>query len=101
MKPELTRHAKTRLKERCGSNKSSQEKIAATALEKGIKHSETAGSLRRYLDMLYLQERNANNIRVWGDKVYLFRVNRLITVLQLPQKYMRVCAKIREKEEES
>ena len=99
MKPELTRHSKTRLKERCGANKSSQEKIATTALEKGIKHAETSGSLRRYLDMLYLQERNANNIRIWGDKVFLFRADRLITVLQLPQKYMKVCSRIREREE--
>lgn len=100
MKPELTRHSKTRLKERCGATKSSQEKIAATALEKGIRHTETSGSLRRYLDMLYLQERNANNIRIWGDKVFLFRADRLITVLQLPQKYMQLCVRIREKKEE-
>jgi hypothetical protein len=85
------------MKERCGCNKSAHQKIAATALEKGITHAQTSGSLKRYLDSLFLKHRTANNLRIWGDKVFVFRGDVLITVLQLPQKYMDTCNKIRAK----
>ena len=91
----LTDHSAQRLKERCGSNKSSMQKTAETALEKGIQHSETSGSLKRYLDGLYLQHKNANNMRIWGDKLFLFCNVRLVTVLQVPTRYMKTCNKIR------
>lgn len=94
---ELTKHSKDRMKERCGLNKSAQQKAAETALAKGITHSDTSGSLRRYLDGLYLQKKNANNLRIWGDKVFVFHNERLITVLQVPNKYMGTCNKIRAK----
>lgn len=94
---QVNEHAAKRMKERCGSNKASVQKTAQTALERGITHAETAGSLKRYLDHLYLLHRKANNMRIWGDKVFIFRGESLITVLNLPQKYMGTCVKIQER----
>lgn len=94
---QVNEHAAKRMKERCGSNKSSIQKTAQTALERGITHAETSGSLKRYLDHLYLQHRKANNMRIWGDKVFIFYGESLITVLNLPQKYMATCNKIQER----
>lgn len=96
---QLTDHSRDRMKERCGANKSSMDKIAKTALDQGIRHEDTAGSLHRYLDHLYLQRNRANNLRIYGDKVYLFYDDSLITVLQLPQKYMKTCNQLRKKAE--
>ena len=95
----VTKHAEDRLKERSGISKSSLEKVTRTALEKGIRHDETIGSLRRYIDSLFLSRMIANNIRLWGDKVFLFRGETLITVTQIPHKYMRTVNDIREKKE--
>lgn len=93
----LTKHAKDRLKKRSGLSKSSMTRVADTALREGIRHRDTTGDLKRYLDGLYLKFRKDNNIRIWGDKVFMFRNNILITVLQLPPKYMRTVANIRDK----
>ena len=37
-------HAKTRIKERCGLGKDSGDRLAAIALEKGLKRNEANGS---------------------------------------------------------
>ncbi|MDD3029787.1 MAG: hypothetical protein PHS57_05865 [Alphaproteobacteria bacterium] len=74
-------------------------KVTNNAFDKGITHTQTSGSLKRYLDGLYLRERKANNIRIYGDKVFLFAGETLITVLRLPQKYKKTCDRIREKAE--
>lgn len=81
----ITTHAEDRLKERCGLNKKSIQRIAEKAYENGIRHCETKGNLRKWLDGVYLSERNANNLRLYGDKAFVFRDDILITVMQIPQ----------------
>lgn len=90
----LTKHAKHRSKERMGLNKEASDKAAQKALEVGIRHSETAGSLHRYLSRLFLTKKTANNIRIYAEKVFIFSGNVLITVLQLPNEYKKVVNKI-------
>ena len=85
----ITRHGRNRTHDRTGLPKRAVESNARRALECGIKHSETSGPLRRYCDSLYLKERTANNIRIWGDCVYIFFDELLITVLNLPPKYRK------------
>lgn len=82
----LTEHARSRLKERCGLNKSSLQKMADRAFEEGISHKETVGTLNRWITSLYMQNKTANNIRLYGDKAYLFRGKVLITVIQIPSR---------------
>lgn len=83
----ITKHATKRGKERLGLQKQSIERNAARAYQCGLRHSETSGSLKRYLDSLYLKDRTANAIRIYGGYVYLFRSEKLITVLYLPNRY--------------
>jgi len=80
----VTNHAKQRAKERCGINNKSIERIAEKVLKQGITHNECTGQIRRWVDKLYLSEKKANNIRLYGDKAYLFNDNVLITILQIP-----------------
>ena len=85
----VTRHAKDRLKERNGLNKKSIERIAKRALEEGIPHSRTKGQLNKWITARYFSNQSANNIRLYGDKAYIFNNEILITVLQIPARLMK------------
>lgn len=75
---------------------SSCDKVAALALQHGIRHAEARGAFGRYLDRLFLLKRTANHIRVYGDFIYLFNGQRLVTTFPLPHKYKSVVRKIKE-----
>ena len=73
-------HAKTRIKERCGLGKDSGDRLAAIALEKGLKRNEANGQLKRYMDKLYFTNPDAGNIRIYAEKVWIFSEDKLVTV---------------------
>jgi sugar diacid utilization regulator len=81
----VTKHAKKRMKERCGVKSKSVDKMAERAYFTGMTHSDAKGALRKYCDMVYLSYRDANQIRLYGDKVYIFKNTYLITVFNLPR----------------
>lgn len=81
---ELTQHAIERSKERLNLNERSLLRLAEKALETGKKHSECKGKLRKYLDKLWLEYKTANNVRISGEVLFLFRDDRLITLYQIP-----------------
>jgi predicted HAD superfamily Cof-like phosphohydrolase len=91
----VTDHAEQRVKDRLGLSKTIANKVANKALEKGIQHKDVSGSLRRFLDGLYLQYCTANGIRIYNNKVFLFHGNVLITILDLPHKYFKTVEKIK------
>ena len=94
----ITDHGEERVRKRVGVPKGAVQAAAERAFENGIKREETSGSLRRYLDAEHHKE-NANNIRVWSEKVWIFYDKRLVTVFPLPQKYRKTVQKIRRGEE--
>lgn len=81
----LTAHAQQRLKERCGLQKKSKERIAAKVFKKGLSIEETNGSIRKWMTTVFYNNTNINNIRLYGDKIYLFADQTLITVLFVPK----------------
>ena len=84
----VTRHADKRMRQRIGINRSAVQKLASKAMSEGYTRHDFHGSLRRYLDSLYhYNNGEADNIRVWGEKVWLFSDTTLITVFELPQRY--------------
>jgi len=93
----ITNHGKERIKKRIGVSKSLSEKIAVKALEKGLKHSDTKGKLKKFLDGLYLSHKTANNMRIYARKIFLFRDNLLITVIDLPKQFHKTVDKINNK----
>lgn len=80
----VTNHAEKRTKRVVPSKKKAVE-IAEEAFEHGIRHEETTGRLKKYLDGLYFLKETANNIRIHHQKVFIFSNNVLITILNLPQ----------------
>ena len=97
----LTRHGKKRMKDRLGASKRSSDRIAEKALSLGITHAELTGSLCRYVDSIYLKKRTANNIRIYAQKIFLFRNDLLITVLPLPPKYFSCIEDLKQKKKTS
>lgn len=73
-----------------GLPKRSVERNARRALTEGIGHREANGALKRYIAWLYeLYDGNGNNIRIYGDKVWVFHDGILITVLNVPGQYRK------------
>lgn len=84
MAVEVSKHAEQRLHERSGLNHKSVQRMAEKAFENGITHSQTKGNLCKWVSGLYFNNKKANNIRLYGDKAYIFCGNVLVTVLQIP-----------------
>ena len=85
----LTKHALKRCKERCGWGHEASQRMATMALQDGLQHADARGGLKRYFDALYLTERSANNLRIYGRHVFVFCDDRLITVQYLERKFER------------
>lgn len=81
----VTHHAEERAKERLGWNKNAVTRMAQRAYKIGISHADTNGKLRKYFDKLFLMEHQANNVRIYGQVVYLFSDNRLVTLFIIPK----------------
>lgn len=82
----VTTHAKRRLKERCGVNKQSAVKMAERAFRQGISFDNAGDSIKKYISSVYLcHQKMCNNIRIYGDMVYIFDNQTLITVYPIPK----------------
>lgn len=83
----VTDHGEERMRKRCGLKKKAAERLAKIAFEKGITLEETTGELHSYLKAQQRYNGQANNIRVYGDKIYIFCNEYLVTVLNTPREY--------------
>lgn len=94
---QVTKHAKERLKERCGLNDKSSERMAKIAYEKGLRHGDLTGNLKKWVDKQYFYNRQANQVRLYGDKAYIFHNQKLITVIQIPHNLVKEVVRISKK----
>ena len=87
----LTAHAISRGKERLKWNENTLLKMAGRAYNMGVKHSDTKGSLNRYITSIWNKNKAVNNIRIYGENLFLFTDTKLITVYRLDHK---ICKKL-------
>jgi len=86
----VTAHAKKRLKERCGINKKSAVRMAERAFTEGISFYNAGELLQKYISSVYLRHNKmCNNLRIYGNTVYVFDNRTLITVYQIPQNILK------------
>jgi RNA:NAD 2'-phosphotransferase (TPT1/KptA family) len=85
----ITRHAYKRGKQRLGLKRKALQRMAKKALKKGDSHRDAKGAFKRYLDSVYYSHRNANNLKVYGHHIYLFRDATLITIYHVPTKFIK------------
>jgi len=94
---EITNHAYERARERCSLKEKSLNALATKAYEHGLHHKDTSGQLHKYITKLYLTHRNANQIRVYGEYVYIFNNQILITVFCIPNNLKKQVLKHKER----
>lgn len=80
----ISNHARQRMKERCGFNRKTQDRMAQKAFKEGITHKQTKGRLHKWVTSLFFKNCNANNIRLYGDNAYIFCGETLVTVIPIP-----------------
>ena len=80
----ITEHSFIRAKQRLGLNEQAFKKMAVKAYISGKAHDKVKGQLKDYITELYLRYKNANNVKIYGEVVYIFCNNVLITLYQLP-----------------
>lgn len=85
----ITEHAVLRAKERLGINKKSLDRLATKAYTKGICHADTKGTLNKYITSIWVQKKNCNNIRIFGEHLFLFSDNVLVTLYVIPSDLKR------------
>ena len=96
----VTKHAKYRMKQRCGIGKNSINKMAKKVYQLGVRHAETSGNLQKWVDSLYFYNKSANQIRLYGDMAYIFHNQKLITVIKVPENLVPDIVAIRRFKEE-
>ena len=77
--------------------KKAVERNAKLALEKGFTHKESKGRLRKYFDYLFLSHGRGANIRLYGNHVYIFTRDKLVTVIPIPNAYKATLKRAMEK----
>jgi hypothetical protein len=89
LEAEITTHAKKRAKQRMKWNKNVLQKMANKALNEGYQHSDTKGTVHRYLTKLWFDHQNANNMRIYGEDIFFFKDNLLITLYRMPHNIIK------------
>lgn len=89
-----TTHAYDRAKERLGWKSSVLDKMMLRAFENGVEHKDTKGTLNKYITKLWFEHKKANNVRIYGENIFFFHGNVLITLYRLETKlikYLKYC----------
>ena len=87
-----TDHAYKRARERLKWKKSTLDRMMVLAFDKGITHAAAKGTLEKYITKRWERNKSVNNIRIYGENVYFFSNNRLITIYRIPNyltKYLK------------
>lgn len=95
--PRLTKHSISRLEQRCGVTKKNAPVVAKRAFKSGIAHKDTSGDLHRFLDSIYLSQKKGTNMKIYGNAVFVFKEDTLITVISVPENLMDDVRKLRGK----
>ena len=92
MHMKVSRHAERRMRKRLGIGRDSCLRMAERIYEKGKKYSDTTGRLRRYIDFVRFKEGENKDfdVRVYGNYIYIYKEEVLITVYEIDKKLKRL-----------
>lgn len=85
----VTEHAYERAKERLNWRPKTLDKMAQRAFNEGVQHKDTKGTLHRYITKLRFKYKYCNNIRIYGENIYIFCDHKLITLYRLQAKLIK------------
>jgi hypothetical protein len=81
-KAKTTIHGYARTAQRCRVVGAEAKRMVDMAYKNGIPVSETYGALQKYLESKSFK--NHSEVKVYGNRVYIFKENALITVCPMP-----------------
>lgn len=80
----ITDHAYDRARKRLKWSSSTLNRMINRIYYEGISSKNSKGTLKIYFEKLNNRNSQCNNIRIFGNSVFFFMNNRLITMLPLP-----------------
>ena len=84
MMTNISKHGAMRMRQRMGIPKKATQRIAERAFERGLKREDAKGAVRKWMNDSFYAYGTGDNMRMYGDKLYIFCDNTLVTVLQVP-----------------
>jgi len=86
----VTKHAYDMGKSRLSLKKNSISNIAKKAFNTGLSHHQAKGSLKKYVTKLFFKNKKANNIKIYGENVFIFSNNILVTLYRIPSDLIKI-----------
>lgn len=90
----ITRHAFQRAKERLGLSQDAFRRISAMAFCYGMPGEKTKGRLRQFIESKNYHNPD-NIVRLYGENLFIFKHDFLVTVYQLPRELKEYYFKIK------
>ena len=88
----ITEHAYTRIKQRNRWSRKTADRMVQKVYDSGKRPEEIKGYLKAWMREKINEDNNGNDFVLYGEMVYVFRENALITVLHTPSKgYITEC----------
>lgn len=86
---EITIHAYEKAKERFKWKNKVLDKMALKALNEGMSHKDTKSRLNKYISRKWKMYKHCNNTRIYGENIYFFKDDVLITLYRLPNELIK------------
>ncbi len=78
-----------RVRERSGLNKKSIPRIINKIYAEGLTQNDITGKLKEWATHICLNNNPADEIRIYGNNIYLFTNNYFITMFQIPKPLLK------------
>lgn len=85
----ITSHAYIKARERFKWKNKTLDRMAEKAFNEGSKHSDTKSKLHKYITRKWVMYKCSNNIRIYGENIFFFHNDILITLYRLPQELIK------------
>jgi hypothetical protein len=96
----LTTHACERARQRYRWNSETLNRMALRAFEQGLKRNNTKGHLKVYLDESWERHQRVSHFRLYGEIIFVFCHDSLVTLWPLPSQLRSLAKAIRTKQHE-
>jgi hypothetical protein len=96
----LTTHACERARQRYRWNSETLNRMALKAFEQGLKRKNTKGYLKVYLDERWEKYQRISHFRLYGEIIFVFSHNNLVTLWPLPSQLRSLAKAFRTKQQE-
>jgi hypothetical protein len=96
----LTTHACERARQRYRWNPETLNRMALKAFKQGLKRKNTKGYLKDYLDESWERHQKVSHFRLYGEIIFVFSENNLITLWPLPSQLRSLARAVRAKQQQ-